>query len=217
MDEHVNNGEKGFSLVELSIVLVVISLLIGGIIGSAGSFINLARSRETEKQLEITRDAIIGFAIQNGRLPCADSDGDGLENGPPTCAQWGTLPFATLAVERKDPWGGDYRYRVDTNFADAPAGGVESSFSLTDSGNITVKDSADPVANTVAVDIPVIVVSEGPNRGNGSDDENENIDDDNNFVQREYSNTSGSSFDDKLMWISPLVLKAKMLEVGKLP
>lgn len=141
-----------------------------------------------------------------------------MENGPTACAQWGTLPFATLAVERRDPWGGDYRYRVDTSFADDPAAGAGSSFSLTDLGNITVEDSADSgVARTVAVDIPVIVVSEGPNRGNGSNDEDENIDDDNNFVQKEYSNAPGSSFDDKLMWISPLVLKAKMLEVGKLP
>jgi prepilin-type N-terminal cleavage/methylation domain-containing protein len=213
--------QSGFSLVELSIVLVVIGLLLGGVIGSTVALIQSAQSRQADKDLELIRESLIGFLVENGRLPCADTDGDGIENGPTPCSNWGIVPFAQLGVPRSDPWGGDYRYRVDIRFADEPfpASTPLSSFTLTDPppGNgINVRDSA-AGGNTVATDMAVIIISEGANRGSGSVDENENTDNDDNFVQRTYSRAAGSEFDDRLLWISPMILRAKMLEAGRLP
>lgn len=213
--KHNNIKQGGFSLVELSIVLVVVGLLLGGIIGSTTALIQTAQYRETDEDLELIRESLLGFLVENGRLPCADSDGDGTENGPAACNNWGIVPFAQLGVSRSDPWGGDYRYRVDTTFADNTFPTALSSFTLADTGNIDVRDTIG--GNTVATGMAVIVVSEGPNRGSGSLDEDENTDDNNNFVLKTYSNVAGSEFDDKLMWISPLILKAKMLEAGRLP
>lgn len=208
-------SQRGFTLVELSIVLVVVGLLLGGIIGSTAALIQTAQSREADKDLELIRESLLGFLLENGRLPCADSDSDGMENGPAACDNWGIVPFAQLGVSRSDPWGGDYRYRVSTTFADNNFPTAQSSFTLTDTGNIDVRDTIG--GNTVATSMAVIVVSEGPNRGNGSLDEDENTNDNNDFVLKTYSNVAGSEFDDKLMWISPLILKAKMLEAGRLP
>lgn len=207
----------GFSLVELSIVLLIVGLLLSGIIGGASSFIHHANSREADKQLNLIRESLIGFLVENGRLPCADSDGDGLENGPDPCEDWGGLPFARLGVPKSDPWGGNYRYRVAIAFAGEHLPDSQASFTLGDDGNIDVTDAPACGGNTIAVDMAAIVISEGANRGNGSADEDENIDDDICFVQKPYSNSQGSEFDDRLMWISPAILKAKLVEVDKLP
>jgi len=37
------------------------------------------------------------------------------------------------------------------------------------------------------------------------------------FVYRDFSSDSTSGFDDMLIWISPHILRAKMLEAGILP
>jgi prepilin-type N-terminal cleavage/methylation domain-containing protein len=213
-NKYYSMSQGGFSLVELSIVLVVVGILLGGILSGTATLIQSARSREADKQLELIRESLIGFLVENGRLPCADLDQDGMENGPAVCENWGYVPFAQLGVSRTDPWGGGYRYRVDTTFADETFPTVQSSFTLTDSGNITIEDDEnDADADTVATGIAVIVISEGANRGAGSLDEGENINDNNDFVEQNLS----PEFDDKLLWISPLILKAKMLESGRLP
>lgn len=218
MNKKFNKNQNGFSLVELSIVLVVIGLMLGGIIGSTSALIQTAQSHEADKELELIRESLIGFLLANGRLPCADSDGDGMED---TCADDGNLPFAQLGVSRRDPWGGDYLYHVDTDFADEPfpATTPSSSFTLTepDPARINVRDGIGAGTNTVATGMAVIVVSSGLNGSDGSDDEDENTDGDHTFVQKIYSTKTGEEFDDRLMWISPMILRAKMLEAGRLP
>lgn len=209
--------ETGFSLVELSIVLLIVGLLLSGLIGSAASFIQHANSREADKQLNLIRESLIGFLVENGRLPCADSDGDGWENGPDPCDNWGGFPFAQLGVPKIDPWGGGYRYRVSTVFAGLTLPDSQASFTLDTDGNIEIRESPDCAGSTVAINMAAIVISEGANRGNGSADEDENIDDNNCFMQKAYSKVPGSGFDDKLIWISPAILKAKLVEVDKLP
>jgi prepilin-type N-terminal cleavage/methylation domain-containing protein len=215
-----SRAQSGFSLVELSIVLVVIGLLLGGVIGGVTALIQSAQSREADKELELIRESLIGFLVENGRLPCADTDGDGIENGPDPCNNWGFVPFAQLGTGREDPWGGAYRYRVATNFAGPNIAGTQASFNLATVGNINIQGRNEfGNLESVATGMAVIVVSEGMNRGTNavSPDEGENLDNNNDFIQNPYSNVAGAGFDDKLMWISPLILKAKMLEAGRLP
>ncbi len=218
-----NISQSGFSLVELSIVLVVVGILLGGILNGTATLIQSARLREADKDLELIRESLIGFVVANGRLPCADTDQDGTENGPAGCQEDGFLPFAQLGVSRSDPWGGDYLYHVNPDYAGPNIAGTECSFVLTTPDldiDIGGRDE-DGNLQTVATGMAVIVVSEGENRGTGAvaDDEEENTDGDDNFIQNEYrySTDPGEWFDDRIMWISPLILKAKMLESGRLP
>ena len=60
----------GFTLVELSIVLVIIALLAGGLLLSVGAQQEQAARSITEKRIADTLDALIGYAAANGRLPC---------------------------------------------------------------------------------------------------------------------------------------------------
>ncbi len=137
--------QEGFTLVELAIVLLIVGLLLGGLLPTLSGQIEQRHIADTRKQLDEIQQALIGFAIINGRLPCP-ADGttpDGQTNaaGVPagqeyttgsgsalTCAKWtgsgasqvgwGVLPWATLGLSETDAWGRRFTYRVTTAFAD---------------------------------------------------------------------------------------------------
>jgi len=61
---------RGFSLVELAMVLFIVSLLIGGMLMPLSAQNEIHGRQETDKALANIREALIGFAVVNGRLPC---------------------------------------------------------------------------------------------------------------------------------------------------
>lgn len=60
----------GFTLVEMAIVLLIVALLLGGLIPAISSQVEQQRTNETRKTLEEIKEALIGYALANGRLPC---------------------------------------------------------------------------------------------------------------------------------------------------
>jgi hypothetical protein len=123
----------------------------------------------TERQLEEVKEALIGFAIANGRLPRPTS---ALLNGvemPGTCASdaacTGLIPWATLGVNKLDGWDKIVRYSVTPAFAN-------TAFALTtiSSKKIQTRNAAGAltfVAGTAAACtslngcIPAVVFSHG--------------------------------------------------------
>src|SRR3989441_3690608 len=61
---------KGFSLVELAVALAIIALLIAGALIPLSTQMDVRNVADTRRSMESMRDAIIGFAQANGRLPC---------------------------------------------------------------------------------------------------------------------------------------------------
>lgn len=211
---------KGFSLIEMAVALVIVGLLLGGLMAPLSTQMENARRKETERTLAGALEAIYGYAIAIGRLPCPDTANDGLENrvGNTCAAASGTLPWATLGVGQNDGWGRTFIYRVTTAFADTIDGtgcGAATpgiSFSLCSVGDIEVRNSAagQPVANNV----PAIVVSQGANFGApASADEIENANNNTIFVARTYT----ADFDDLSAWIVPGILMNRLSVSGRLP
>jgi prepilin-type N-terminal cleavage/methylation domain-containing protein len=66
----LTHRSHGFTLIELAIVLFIVSLLIGGMLMPLSAQHEVRGRQETEKALANIREALIGFAIINGRLPC---------------------------------------------------------------------------------------------------------------------------------------------------
>lgn len=62
--------QSGFTIMELAIVLVIVALLLGGLLLPLSSQQDLQGRQATEKALTDIREALIGFAVINGRLPC---------------------------------------------------------------------------------------------------------------------------------------------------
>lgn len=215
-----STGSRGFTLVELAIVLFIVGLLLAGLLTPLATRMEQEERRRTEAMLEEIREALYGFAVTWRRLPCPDIDGDGEEDPPdgPCTAAEGTLPWVTLGVSELDAWGRRFTYRVDTAFA-APSPPTGASFALDSTGNITVRDAAGAGGNPVASNIPAIVVSHGRNGAGGavSSHELENTNGDVNFVMKSFSRDPVEEFDDLLIWISPNILKNRMIMAGRLP
>ncbi|MCH9670287.1 MAG: type II secretion system GspH family protein [Gammaproteobacteria bacterium] len=118
-----SNRTRGFTLLELAIGLVAISLILGGLARPLARHIELKRTHETHAVLNRAREALLGFAIaNNNRLPCPDVDGDGVAdpaNAPrDLCPDVeGYLPATTLGVEAFDGWGRRLRYRANNAYS----------------------------------------------------------------------------------------------------
>ena len=66
-------ADYGFTLTELAVVMVIVALLIGGLLLPLAAQEDLRKVRATESTLYEVRDALLGFAAANGRLPCPAS------------------------------------------------------------------------------------------------------------------------------------------------
>lgn len=114
----------GFTLIELAIVLFVVALLLGGMLLPLSAQQDVRSYGDTQKILTEARDALVGFAMANGRLPCpAKSGTTGVESltSPGVCSNPydGYFPAATLGFTPVDAdgylldgWGGDATHRV---------------------------------------------------------------------------------------------------------
>jgi prepilin-type N-terminal cleavage/methylation domain-containing protein len=225
---------NGFTLIELAIVLAIVGLLLGMLIVPLNTQVDQQRINDTQKQLATITEAILGFAVANGRLPCpatpgtaSTTAGAGLENkGVPTCnITEGVVPWATLGLPETDAWGRRFTYRVTGALADDPTGGLQASFALTDTGNITITSGGAAPVN-VANNVAAVVVSHGKNglgayQQNGAQiagaagDELKNADADPGGIF--VSKLPDPAFDDLVAWVSANVLKSRMVAANRLP
>jgi len=96
-------AQRGFSLVELSIVLLSLGLLTWAVAGAYDNS-NALRDRDRAVQAgESLREALRGFALRNARLPCPDTAGTGWEGDAsgtcPANAEAGWLPYRSLGLD----------------------------------------------------------------------------------------------------------------------
>lgn len=104
----------GFTLIELAVVLLVLSVLLSGLGVPLAAQVAQRRHDETTRRLEAAREAILAFAVVHARLPCPANDASGVEafaaGGDPgngRCADFhgGYLPAASLGLSGIDERG----------------------------------------------------------------------------------------------------------------
>ena len=69
-DIPATHAERGFSLVELAVVMTILAFLLGGLLYTLSAQTEQRNFEETRRRLDQARDLILAFAITNGRLPC---------------------------------------------------------------------------------------------------------------------------------------------------
>lgn len=117
--------QHGFTLLEMAIVLVILAALLSYTFMPLRAQLETANIKEARSKLAQIEDALYGFAIANGRLPCPTLPGeDGLsapEDPVSACDSYiGFVPSVTLGLKGEincdglllDPWGRPYRYSV---------------------------------------------------------------------------------------------------------
>lgn len=111
MKTDINLRNRGFSLIEIAIVLVIISVLLAIVAVPLASQVEQRRRADTEKQLETIKEAIIGYALANGRFPCPSGlANNGVESfidkTTGTCGTYvGFVPAVTLGLSPIDASG----------------------------------------------------------------------------------------------------------------
>lgn len=177
---------KGFTLIELAVVLVIVGILAGSFITTLGSRIDITRRAETIDEMEVIKQALYGYAMSNNfiHLPCPDCrnaacvkvgtnfPNDGVEDRVGSVCDVdvadaiavelpiGNLPWQTLGLGYDDSWANRYNYWVSDSISD---NGV--SFQLTPPAlnSAVINTRVGAVINAVSTNAVVIIMSQGKN------------------------------------------------------
>ncbi|MBI2508878.1 MAG: prepilin-type cleavage/methylation domain-containing protein [Betaproteobacteria bacterium] len=130
----------------MAVVFFVVALLLGSILVPLATQVEQRQISETQKTLDEIKEALLGFAVANGYLPCPDKTtvagvgtaNDGIEDvdgvGACVATSQGNVPWATLGVGISDVWGNRFRYQVTPAFSQHPP----TVFNLSTAANINV-------------------------------------------------------------------------------
>lgn len=124
------NAWRGFSMVEIAVVLTIVALLLGSTMYTLSAHLEQRDESRTLRTLDDARDLLLAFAIVNARLPCPARDtsgGDELRDAAGVCQDAagndeyyrGLLPARALGFHEvdaqgfaRDAWGNRIRYAV---------------------------------------------------------------------------------------------------------
>lgn len=116
-------------------VLIMVTLLFSTVMPGFSAFRQTADNAEARRQLETANEALLGFAIRYGRLPCPAAPGtrgvESPETGGDCTHSWnGLLPASSLGLRpvdengyALDPWGNPLRYAISSFSAPACGSG----------------------------------------------------------------------------------------------
>lgn len=267
MNNNLKN-QQGFTLIEIAVVFVILAAILAASIYPLGAQRESSKIASSKKQLSEISEAVYGFAIAQGRLPCPtlpNSGGLSLPANPATppnaatnCQSYhGFVPSTTLGVDGSvncdglllDAWNQPYRYSVTSvdNGAFGNAG-YDDFITPGEISNVGINNLAPDLQvcrnldsncpGSAAIDIVssnaiAVIYSLGKPRGTSNADEDENAGEttvasgcglpnyatanDRFFYAAERREIVNQEFNDILVWLSPNILYAKLLQAGQLP
>lgn len=224
-----NRQQRGFSLIEMAIVMVVLGALLGGLLIPLAAQRDLNNRKTTETQLDEIRQALLGFVQLNQRLPCPtniNSQGLELRNGAGNCTfANGFIPYATLGLQGSlqnqqlmDAWQMPIRYRLTAVSTWQYAKAISLA---TLPGDFQVCATS-ACTNVIAPNVVAVVFSTGKDGPDippsASPDQVLNLGGGAVFVMRPPTESiaTGSEFDDILVWIGRPQLIYELSKAGRL-
>jgi len=198
-----SRSSSGFTLLELAIVLLVLTLLLGRFALPLAAQREARQVREAEAKMLEIRAALLGHAVLYGYLPCPDLNGAGLAAANCAANGEGDLPYKTLGLTSgDDPWGRSWRYRVDRNFANQPI-----RFATPFADGLQIYNRYGEKLSTDEERPIFILMSAGPNG---------RLDGDNALASNRYqTGTPEREFDDLIFWLSRPTLFHHLIMAGR--
>jgi prepilin-type N-terminal cleavage/methylation domain-containing protein len=136
---------KGFTLVEMAIVLVIVGLLIG--LGSSmiGPLTSMAKLRETRDIIDADMSSVVSWAASNNRIPNAYTE------------------FQTVISKQDDAYGNPLYYFFDSSLIIANICGRRPTNS-SNTASLTICRTALCTAAERVTDVAYAIISSGDNR-----------------------------------------------------
>lgn len=106
-------NNKGMTLLEIMIVLVILGGLIAILATSVQGSLKKAKMRQAKIQISEYGKALDMYYQDCNNYPSTDEGLNALMQAPPSCSNWGPDPY--LKKLNKDPWGGDFHYESQGN------------------------------------------------------------------------------------------------------
>ena len=94
------NTHRGFTLIEMSMVLFIIGLTVAGLLEISVSMMKRAEVKESQSMVNVLKERIIGYALSNQKIPKYES-GAGIDQ------------LTDLGFKNRDFWGNKLNYIYD--------------------------------------------------------------------------------------------------------
>lgn len=103
--------QGGFTLVELLVVLVILSLIMGLVGPRVLSYLSQSRVKAAQLQIDSLAASLDLFYLDNGRYPSSSEGLAALITRAPSAERWNG-PYLQQAAVPVDPWERPYEYKV---------------------------------------------------------------------------------------------------------
>ena len=106
-----HRGERGFTLVEILVVITIIGLIMGLVGPRVLNYLTESKAKAAKIQIESFSSALDLYFLDNGRYPNSSEGLGALVQRPGSTMSWNG-PYLKGAVVPNDPWGNVYVYRA---------------------------------------------------------------------------------------------------------
>jgi len=104
-------GERGFTLVELLVVITIIALIMGIVGPRVLNYLSESKAKAAKIQIESFASALDLFFLDTGRYPNGSEGLAALVRRPGNITSWNG-PYLKGGVVPPDPWGNAYVFRA---------------------------------------------------------------------------------------------------------